>query len=215
MSSSEDRKLPWPPHPGSQPEENAEERNKEAVRSEAPKPADEAQPTPAEPTMESRAKFCPQCGTATSGAKFCPECGASTLIGAAAGSSVEARPADPAAEEDAEREVWRGAPDPLFSPVDAKTTTYTLTTERLRVDSGLVGKRHSQMELFRVKDVNVRRSLKHRTRGRGDLVVTSTDPSSPELKLEAIENPEEVAETMRGLVMAARQRMGITTREFM
>jgi uncharacterized membrane protein YdbT with pleckstrin-like domain len=117
--------------------------------------------------------------------------------------------------DEAEREVWRGAPDPLFSPVDAKTTTYTLTNQRLRVDSGVVGKRHSQLELFRVKDVNVRRSLKHRARGRGDLVVTSTDPSTPKLKLEAIENPEEVAETMRGLVMAARQRMGITTREFM
>jgi hypothetical protein len=182
-----------------------------------PEPPTPAGVEPASPELatEARAKFCPECGTATNGAKFCPECGTPTTIGGAAAATTEVVPADPVASDEPEREVWRGAPDPLFSPVDAKTTTYTLTTQRLRIDSGVVGKRHSQLELFRVKDVNIRRSVKHRARGRGDLVVTSTDPSSPKLKLEAIENPEQVAEIIRGLVMAARQRLGITTREFM
>jgi hypothetical protein len=114
-----------------------------------------------------------------------------------------------------EREVWRGAPDPLLSPVAAKTTAYVLTTERLRVSSGVVGRRADQMELFRVKDVRVEKNLRNRTRSRGDVIVISVDRSTPVLKLESIEDPERVAEMVRNLVRDSRQRHGVVARELM
>lgn len=171
------------------------------------------EPTTAVP-QEPRAKFCPECGTPTAGAKFCPECGHPTGIAAAATSRSEPSPETVHGDE-LEKEVWQGSPDPFFSPVDAKATTYTLTTQRLRVDSGVVARKHAQMELFRVKDVEIRRNLKHRARGRGDLIVVSTDPSLPVLRLEAIASPDEVAEMIRELVVSARKRSGIVARELM
>lgn len=115
--------------------------------------------------------------------------------------------------DDQENEVWRGTPDPVLSPVAARTTTYVLTNRRLNVTSGLLGKKGESLELFRVKDVSVKKSLPQRTRGRGDLIVRSTDPSTPELKLESVPDPDGVAETVRRLVEDARRKHNIILRE--
>lgn len=161
------------------------------------------------------AKFCSECGTPTEGAKFCPECGTPT----SAAASNASLPAPPSADEGSpveqeETVVWEGSPDPVLSPVAARTTKYTITTERLRFSSGMLGKKSESLELFRVKDVNVKRSIKQRARGRGDLTITSTDSTTPSFTLESIQDPESVAETIRSLAREARQRSGVRTQEF-
>jgi hypothetical protein len=162
------------------------------------------------------AKFCPECGTPTEGAKFCPECGTSTARGARPEeSAVNTEHTSTSTVAEDEREVWRGRPDPVLSPMAARTNTYVVTNERVKVDSGTLRKRAESMELFRVKDVSVKRSLTQRSRGRGDLVITSTDPSTPVFTFESIENPNDVAETLRGLVREARRRSGVVTQERM
>src|SRR5262245_56410572 len=69
------------------------------------------------------AKFCPECGAAAEGAKFCPECGTSLATETAAPETT-AQPVEPQQADEEEREVWRGAPDPVLSPMTARTTTY-------------------------------------------------------------------------------------------
>lgn len=165
------------------------------------------------------AKFCPECGTATEGSKFCPECGTATALGVANAPSPEvAAPtaqasAPPAVEE--EREVWRGTPDPVLSPMAAKTNTYVITNERVKVETGALRKKSDSLELFRVKDISVKKSMTQRSRGRGDLKISSTDPSTPELTMESIQKPDEVAETLRSLVREARKDHGVVTHERM
>jgi uncharacterized membrane protein YdbT with pleckstrin-like domain len=124
-------------------------------------------------------------------------------------------PASAALDEPEEVEVWRGGPDSLTSPVAGRTTTYVITTERIKVDSGLVGRRAEQIELFRVKDVVVGKSLVQRSRGRGDVKIISTDPSTRALYFQSIERPEEVAETIRKAAREARRRHGVSMRENM
>ena len=157
------------------------------------------------------AKFCPECGAAAEGAKFCPECGTSLAT------EDEAIPqaVQPQQADEEEREVWRGTPDPMLSPMAARTTTYVITNERIRVESGSLRKKVESMELFRVKDISVKKSITQRGRGRGDLRITSTDASTPEFTFESIEKPEEVAETLRGVVRTARKQSGVVTQERM
>ena len=57
--------------------------------------------------------------------------------------------------------------------------------------------------------------MTQRSRGRGDLKITSTDPSTPEMTMESIQKPDEVAETLRNLVRAARREQGVVTHERM
>lgn len=161
-------------------------------------------------------KFCPECGTPTQGAKFCPECGTSTVLGATntvQASAATAQGSTSTADE--EIEVWRGTPDPVLSPIAAKTTQYVLTTKRLNYSGGLIGKRGESMELFRIKDVSVKKSMTQRARGRGDVVVRGVDLSTPDVKLESVLEPDRVAERIRELVGQARQRQNIILREGM
>jgi hypothetical protein len=157
------------------------------------------------------ASFCSECGAAVEGAKFCPECGSPT--------GGESKPAPSAttsvAPESEEREVWRGAPDQITSPVASRTTSYVLTTERLRVDSGVLGRKSDSLDLFRVKDVQVKKSLAQRARGKGDVTITSTDPSTPHFVLASVQDPDTVAETLRKLVSDARRGHGVATLENM
>lgn len=177
------------------------------------------------------AKFCPECGTATAGAKFCPECGTATALGVAADAEAtsagaiapgpdfvvasEADAAPPIELEADEQEVWTGTPDAVMSPLAKRTTRYTITTERVKVSSGVMGKRIESLDLFRIRDINVKKSLTQRTRGKGDVKITSTDASTPILIFESIVNPDEVAEDLRRLVRESRKRHGVTTQERM
>jgi hypothetical protein len=112
-----------------------------------------------------------------------------------------------------EEEVWRSTPDPVLSPVAARTTTYVLTNQRLSVTSGLLGRRSESLELFRVKDVSVKQGLAQRARARGDVIVRSTDLSTPDLKLDSVPEPQKVADSLRRLVEAARRRHNVIMRE--
>jgi hypothetical protein len=159
-------------------------------------------------------KFCPECGAQAEGMRFCPECGHNLQGGHSA--AAPAAPSDTRASASLEeRDVWQGTPDPILSPVAAKTTKYLITNERIKVDSGMLGRSSDSLELFRINDVQVKKSITQRARGRGDLILTSTDPSTPNLTLESIESPDEVCETLRGLIRESRQRHGYVAREMM
>lgn len=158
------------------------------------------------------AKFCPECGASAEGAKFCPECG-TALNGQTVATSPGAEVVPSTDEE--EREVWSGQPDRVFAPMGERKSKYILTTERLKVDSGLVRQKSEVLELFRVKDVSVKKGMTQRTRGCGDVEVTSTDPSTPKVTLTWIKEPESVAEQIRQLAREARRRAGVVTQERM
>jgi uncharacterized Zn finger protein (UPF0148 family) len=158
------------------------------------------------------AKFCPECGAQAEGMKFCPECG-TALNGNAAAASTPAPAPAAAVEEEEERELWKGQPDRVFASIGERSNTYVLTTERLRVDSGMLRKKAESLDLWRVKDVAVKKSMTQRTRKCGDVEITSADASTPKVTLTWIQNPDEVAEQVRQAARDARKRHGVATQE--
>jgi hypothetical protein len=157
-------------------------------------------------------KFCPECGAQAEGMKFCPECG-NALNGTAAAVPAPAPATTPPVEEEEERELWTGQPDKVFASMGERSSTYLLTTERLRVDSGMLRKKAESLDLWRVKDVSVKKSMTQRTRKCGDVEITSADASTPKVTLAWIQNPDEVAEQIRQAARDARKRHGIAAQE--
>jgi hypothetical protein len=157
------------------------------------------------------AKFCPECGASAEGAKFCPECG-TALNGQMTSASVAPAPSV-APTEDEERDLWNGKPDSALAPLGERSQRYTLTTERLKVDSGMLRQKAESLDLWRVKDVAVKKSITQRTRGCGDVEITSADATTPKVTLTWIKNPEEVAEQVRQAAREARTRHGVVTQE--
>lgn len=162
------------------------------------------------------AKFCPNCGHPTEGAKFCPECGSSTAMGSPASPPVP----DPqeaaalASEAEEEREIWTGSPDFVVEGMASRTTKYILTTERIRVETGMIGKRSEQLDLFRVKDVRVTRSMTQRARKVGSIEIVSSDKTTPSGTLRSVREPDQLAESIRATAREARRRAGVKFQEY-
>jgi len=120
-----------------------------------------------------------------------------------------AEEASPEPDDMEERVLWQGRP--FLSLVER----YTLTTERLKISRGMVGRQVENFELIRMQDIDYKQNVAERVTNLGDIVIKGQDASHPEIILRNIANPEEVYETLRKAWLEARKRHGLQFREYM
>ena len=89
-----------------------------------------------------------------------------------------------------EKVLWKGRP--FLSLVEH----YTVTSERLKIISGLASRRVENFELIRVQDIDFTQGMTERMFGIGDITIRGADPSNPDIKLRNVSKPEEVYETL-------------------
>ena len=118
---------------------------------------------------------------------------------------VEATPA-PMPDEEV---LWEGRP--LLSLTDR----YVVTTERIRLFSGLLSKTSENIELIRLQDIDYSQGLSERILGIGDIMLRSADASDPTAVLSNVKDPEQVSSVIRKAWMEARRRYGLKFREEM
>ena len=94
-------------------------------------------------------------------------------------------------------------------------TRYELTTQRVRLIRGLLGRNYHEIELVRVRDTSVTQHLGERALNVGDVTITSNDPSHPEFTLRNVKDPMEVREKIRMATLQEKQRRGLHYREEM
>ena len=102
-----------------------------------------------------------------------------------------------------EKVLWEGRP--FLSLVEY----YIVTTERVRVISGLLGREHENIELVRLKDVDWKQGVGERLFGIGDIVLNSVDATRPRAVLRNVKHPEEVQEIVRRAMLEARKKYHI------
>lgn len=70
--------------------------------------------------------------------------------------------------------------------VEAKGKKYRLTTKRIVVETGILGKRLEQIDLYRVSDYSVDRPFSQRLLGTGNLLLKTVDTTTPNLDIRGI-----------------------------
>lgn len=90
-----------------------------------------------------------------------------------------------------------------------KCTTYSLTSQRLRVSSGILTKNFDDLELYRVKDLTVTQPLPLRMVDLGNISLVTSDATTPTLLLPAIKSPLEVHDLIRDEVQRLRRERGV------
>lgn len=83
-------------------------------------------------------------------------------------------------------------------------TEYRLFPDRIEVESGIVSRRIENVELFRVRDVSLRQGLFGQLGNFGDIHVHSTDATTPDVRVRAIDAPKEFYQSLRQLVSDSR-----------
>jgi hypothetical protein len=112
-------------------------------------------------------------------------------------------------EDEVEKILWEGRP---FLSLGVY---YQITSERVRISEGLLGKEREDIELVRIQDIDHKQGLTERIFNIGDIHIRSHDPSRPEEVLDNVSNPEEVHEILRRAVLKARKKHGMSYREEM
>lgn len=178
--------------------------------------------------------FCPDCGTDNDdNARFCKSCGrqmadvadAQAVMDPPVGithADAEGRMIaddglpvgeDLDSEPGGERILWRGRPSKVFSPRKALTNRYKLTTERLMIERGFIGRRTEEVDLYRVHDVSVKQNVLERLFGFGDVDVETADATAPNVAMINVVDPDRVKDLVRQASRTERQRRRVLIRE--
>lgn len=165
-------------------------------------------------------KFCPECGAKVEGMKFCPECGFKIPVAGVAPEATQVINQDNDEKTLLEFSTFmfgaEGKSKKLFGNVDLSIPQmkYTLTTERLLIQKvGAISSQKDEIELFRIKDVAFKQTMKDKLIGVGDITIYSVDPSTPELLMKFIKNPETIKEEIRRAVINAKKNNKVSYRE--
>lgn len=178
--------------------------------------------------------FCPDCGARNAAnAKFCQQCGRplddvrevrSATNPATVGDEkdpsgrllgTDGSPVGDDLDEDygGERVLWEGRPSILWSPRMALTERYRLTSQRLVVTHGFIGRRTDEVDLYRVNDVGVKQHPLERITRIGDVNVIAADSTRPNRTLQNIKQPDRVKDLIREAARQERQRRRVLLRE--
>lgn len=83
-----------------------------------------------------------------------------------------------------------------FMGMPLSFTRYALSEDRLFFSVGWISVKDEETLLYRIRDISVSRNLWQRIFGVGTITVTSSDKSTPHLKLKNIKHPMEVKELL-------------------
>lgn len=110
--------------------------------------------------------------------------------------------------------IWKDRKRPIFG-LPLSFTKYSLTDEKLIIDSGFLSVSQEEVRLYRIMDMTVKRSLFQRIFNVGTIHCCSADKSTPEFDIKDIKNAVKVKDMLSNYVEKERERKKISSREFM
>ena len=99
----------------------------------------------------------------------------------------------------------------IFYWLKSLATTYEITTQRVRIERGILSKVKDTIELFRIDHFDLHKPLGMRLVGNCLLHLRSSDASFDTVILYGIPNLEQLADTLRECSLRERTRRRVTT----
>lgn len=90
--------------------------------------------------------------------------------------------------------------------LELRCTRYHLTTERIRITTGILSTQTEDTELYRVDDIKLERPFLMRLVGLGNIIMVTSDRTTPNIILKAISKSEELRDTARIHIEECRDR---------
>lgn len=110
--------------------------------------------------------------------------------------------------------IWSDRKRTIFG-LPLSFTKYSLTNDRLFIQTGLFTTVEDEVRLYRIMDVKLTRTLGQKLFGVGTIQVSSADKSMGDFEIKSVKNSKEVKERLSGLVEKKRDEKRVTNRELM
>jgi len=109
--------------------------------------------------------------------------------------------------------IWSDRKRTIFG-LPLSFTKYTITDEKLIIESGFLNKKEEEVRLYRIMDVTLKRSFGERIFGVGTIHCCSADKSTPEFDIKSVKNSADVKNILSDMVESERDRKRVGMREF-
>ena len=110
--------------------------------------------------------------------------------------------------------VWKDRKRIIFG-LPWTFTRYSLTEEKLIIDTGFFSRKEEEIRLYRILDISLQRPLHQRIWGLGTVHLNTADKSSNEIDILRIKNARQFKELLSDMVERERDEKRIAAREFM
>jgi membrane protein YdbS with pleckstrin-like domain/predicted nucleic acid-binding Zn ribbon protein len=97
----------------------------------------------------------------------------------------------------------------LYKVLKLKMTRYEVTTDRIEHSRGIFDRRVDNLDMFRVVDLKLRRSLLDCALGIGRVTLTTTDKSDPEFSFAKIRGCRRLYDAVKRASLQADQKQGV------
>jgi len=126
-----------------------------------------------------------------------------------------------------ERTLFSGRPAPLHSLgrwavaivtlgigalywwLASQSTRFTLTTQRVRIERGILSRSIQDTELYRIDDIAIEEPLGMRIVGYKVLYLRSTDRTTPVIRIYGVRDVDALADRLRECAQRERDRRGV------
>ena len=95
---------------------------------------------------------------------------------------------------------------PIIAYLKTRFTIYELSSQRLKIKTGILNQTINELELYRVRDYQIHKPFILRIFNLGHLILITSDKTDMTIKLDAIADVENVSNLIRNQVEAARER---------
>lgn len=95
--------------------------------------------------------------------------------------------------------------------IKSRSVHYEITTQRIKLEHGLLSKVQESLELFRIDHFELRKPLGKRLLGQASLHLFSSDAELENFSIYGVPNLESLADEMRNCQLRERTRRGLTT----
>jgi uncharacterized membrane protein YdbT with pleckstrin-like domain len=87
-----------------------------------------------------------------------------------------------------------------------RSRVYEITTERIKTTQGIFSKRTDELELYRVRDTATVQPFIYRVFNKGNVILNTTDATTPVLTIECVPNAEALRDELRQAIESCRDR---------
>lgn len=110
--------------------------------------------------------------------------------------------------------IWKDRKRTIFG-LPLSFTVYTLTGEKLLIDTGFLNKKQEEIMLFRITDVTLERRISQRIFKVGTIHCCSADKTTPEFDITNVKNSSVVKELISTEVFRERKENKVSSREIL
>ena len=97
----------------------------------------------------------------------------------------------------------------LSAWIGIRCRRYEITSERVKITTGLLSRQTNELELYRVRDYSVIEPFWLRLVGCGNIVLVTADRTTPQIVLRAVPRAQSLKDQIRTHTERMRQRRGV------